>query len=172
MRSRRRSPTTAEATTEHGGSGRSRPLPPRDGAIAPGFARQEGPMAITISDAAAERVRTLKKKARPQTPSRVGVRGGGCSGLTYWLDLVDAPERRTRSLPSTIIRSPSRSTARNTSSSTGRNSTSRRRWSRQASCSAIPSRIAPAPAGIVHALSVDALHRLLNACAYAMLELP
>jgi iron-sulfur cluster assembly protein len=54
-------------------------------------------MAITISEAAAGRLRTLKKKR--QTPAailRVGVRGGGCSGLTYWLDLVDEPGERDK----------------------------------------------------------------------------
>ena len=54
-------------------------------------------MAITISDSAAERVRTLKKKRQtPEAILRVGVRGGGCSGLTYWLDLVDAPEAKDK----------------------------------------------------------------------------
>ncbi len=54
-------------------------------------------MAITISSLAAERVRKLKK--RRQTPDavlRVGVRGGGCSGLTYWMDLVDQVEPKDK----------------------------------------------------------------------------
>ena len=54
-------------------------------------------MAITISAAAADRVQKLKK--RRQTPDavlRLGVRGGGCSGLTYWMDLVDGPEPKDK----------------------------------------------------------------------------
>ncbi len=54
-------------------------------------------MAITISEAAAERVRTIKKKRQtPEAVLRVGVRGGGCSGLTYFMDLVDAPEPKDK----------------------------------------------------------------------------
>ena len=47
-------------------------------------------MAITISSAAAERVQSIKKKRQtPEALLRVGVRGGGCTGLTYYMDLVD-----------------------------------------------------------------------------------
>ena len=54
-------------------------------------------MAITISDAAALRVRTIKKKRQtPEAVLRVGVRGGGCSGLTYFMDLVDSPEPKDK----------------------------------------------------------------------------
>ena len=54
-------------------------------------------MAITISDAAALRVRKIKKKRQtPEAVLRVGVRGGGCSGLTYFMDLVDAPEPKDK----------------------------------------------------------------------------
>ena len=54
-------------------------------------------MAITISDAAAERVQKLKKRRQtPEAVLRVGVRGGGCSGLTYWMDLVDSPEPKDK----------------------------------------------------------------------------
>jgi iron-sulfur cluster assembly protein len=54
-------------------------------------------MAITISDKALARVVALKNKR--QTPGavlRVGVHGGGCSGLTYWLDLVDQPQEKDK----------------------------------------------------------------------------
>ena len=50
-------------------------------------------MAITITEAAINRLEILKKKR--QTPTavlRIGVRGGGCSGLSYYMDLVDTPE--------------------------------------------------------------------------------
>ncbi len=54
-------------------------------------------MAITISEAAALRVRTIKKKRQtPEAVLRVGVRGGGCSGLTYFMDLVDTPEPKDK----------------------------------------------------------------------------
>lgn len=54
-------------------------------------------MAITISDAAALRVRTIKKKRQtPDAVLRVGVRGGGCSGLTYFMDLVESPEPKDK----------------------------------------------------------------------------
>lgn len=54
-------------------------------------------MAITISDAAAQRVRTIKKKRQtPDAVLRVGVRGGGCSGLTYFMDLVESPEPKDK----------------------------------------------------------------------------
>ncbi|MCK6504668.1 iron-sulfur cluster assembly accessory protein [Myxococcota bacterium] len=46
-------------------------------------------MAVSMTDAAKERVNSVKK--RRQTPDailRVGVRGGGCSGLEYYVDLV------------------------------------------------------------------------------------
>lgn len=54
-------------------------------------------MAITISAAAADRVRTLKKKRQtPDAILRVGVRGGGCSGLSYHVDLVEAAEAKDK----------------------------------------------------------------------------
>ncbi|MCB9763563.1 MAG: iron-sulfur cluster assembly accessory protein [Alphaproteobacteria bacterium] len=49
-------------------------------------------MALTLTPAAVDRVVELKKKR--QTPDhylRVGVRGGGCSGLSYVLDFVEEP---------------------------------------------------------------------------------
>ena len=50
-------------------------------------------MAITISEKAATRVRDIKRRMQaPEAILRVGVRGGGCSGLEYWLDLVEAPQ--------------------------------------------------------------------------------
>ncbi len=49
-------------------------------------------MAITLTPAAVERIAEIKR--RRQTPDhllRVGIRGGGCSGLSYFVDLVEAP---------------------------------------------------------------------------------
>jgi iron-sulfur cluster assembly protein len=54
-------------------------------------------MAITMTDSALNRLELLKKKR--QTPSavlRLGVRGGGCSGLSYYMDLVDGPEPKDK----------------------------------------------------------------------------
>lgn len=54
-------------------------------------------MAVTMSDAAIDRIQSVKK--RRQTPDavlRVGVRGGGCSGLEYYLDLVPEPQPKDK----------------------------------------------------------------------------
>ena len=48
------------------------------------------PLTITITPDAAEHVRVFAAAAgKPGTQLRVAVKGGGCSGLTYVLDLVD-----------------------------------------------------------------------------------
>ena len=50
------------------------------------------PMTITISKEAAEHVRVFTGEAgKPGSHLRVGVKGGGCSGLTYMLDIADEP---------------------------------------------------------------------------------
>jgi len=50
-------------------------------------------MAITLSESAARRVQSLiADQGRPETAGlRLRVRGGGCSGFMYELDLDDAP---------------------------------------------------------------------------------
>ena len=46
--------------------------------------------AMTLTDAAAERIRALlAKRGRPAVGIRVGVRSRGCSGLTYTLEYAD-----------------------------------------------------------------------------------
>jgi iron-sulfur cluster assembly protein len=48
-------------------------------------------VAITSTENALERLISLKKKRQtPEAVLRVGVRGGGCSGLSYFMDLVEA----------------------------------------------------------------------------------
>ena len=48
------------------------------------------PLTISISQEAARHVRQFGELAgKPNTCLRVGVKGGGCSGLTYVLDMVD-----------------------------------------------------------------------------------
>ena len=50
------------------------------------------PLTISISKEAAGHVSHYAEQAgKPDANLRVGVKGGGCSGLTYMLDLVDAP---------------------------------------------------------------------------------
>ena len=50
------------------------------------------PLRISISEDAADHARSFAQQAgRPEAHIRVGVKGGGCAGLTYVLDLVDEP---------------------------------------------------------------------------------
>ncbi len=50
------------------------------------------PLTISISKEAADHVSSFASQAgKPDGNLRVGVKGGGCSGLTYVLDLVDEP---------------------------------------------------------------------------------
>jgi len=50
-------------------------------------------MAVTMTEAAVSRVRVLcRKRQTPDAVLRVGVRGGGCSGLSYFMDFVENPE--------------------------------------------------------------------------------
>ncbi len=54
-------------------------------------------MAITITAAAASRLHKLRMMR--QTPDhilRIGVRGGGCSGLSYFLDIVEEAEPKDK----------------------------------------------------------------------------
>ena len=50
------------------------------------------PLTISISKEAVDHVRRFTAEAgKPDTNLRVGVKGGGCSGLTYVLDLTAEP---------------------------------------------------------------------------------
>lgn len=54
-------------------------------------------MAIAITDKAVTRFEKLKvMRQTPDHVLRVGVRGGGCSGLSYFLDIVEAPEAKDK----------------------------------------------------------------------------
>ena len=54
-------------------------------------------MALTMTEAAVERLQALKKmRQTPEAVLRVGVRGGGCSGLSYYMDFVDAAEAKDK----------------------------------------------------------------------------
>lgn len=50
------------------------------------------PLTISITEDAADYVRNFAAEAgKPDADIRVGVKGGGCSGLTYILDLAEDP---------------------------------------------------------------------------------
>ena len=54
-------------------------------------------MAVTMTESAIKRVKVLKKKRQtPDAVLRVGVRGGGCSGLSYFMDFVETPEEKDK----------------------------------------------------------------------------
>ena len=55
--------------------------------------RERKPLTISISQEAADHVGSFAEQAgKPGSNLRVGVKGGGCAGLTYMLDLVDEPK--------------------------------------------------------------------------------
>ena len=54
-------------------------------------------MAVSMTEAAIERVAIImKKRQTPDAVLRVGVRGGGCSGLSYFMDFVETPEAKDK----------------------------------------------------------------------------
>ena len=54
-------------------------------------ARRERPKVVSLTDAAAERVREIMAKAeKPYAGLRVGVKNGGCAGQEYLLEYADA----------------------------------------------------------------------------------
>ncbi len=54
-------------------------------------ARRERPKVVTLSEAAAERVREIMGKAeKPYAGLRVGVKNGGCAGQEYILEYAEA----------------------------------------------------------------------------------
>jgi iron-sulfur cluster assembly protein len=58
-------------------------------AVAPPRAPQR-PQAMTLTDAAAERVKALlAKRGKPSAGIKIGVRTKGCSGLSYTLEYAD-----------------------------------------------------------------------------------
>lgn len=51
-------------------------------------------MAIEISEKAAQHIRTLSdQKGTPAGGLRLGVKGGGCSGLSYFIDWASEPTK-------------------------------------------------------------------------------
>ncbi|WP_417481436.1 HesB/IscA family protein [Maricaulis sp.] len=55
------------------------------------MARRERPKAVTLSEAAAQRVKSIMAQ-RGAGFLRVGVKNGGCAGMEYVMDYVAAPE--------------------------------------------------------------------------------
>jgi iron-sulfur cluster assembly protein len=54
-------------------------------------ARRERPKVVTLTEAAAERVREIMAKAeKPYAGLRVGVKNGGCAGQEYVLEYAEA----------------------------------------------------------------------------------
>ena len=52
--------------------------------------RRPRPQAMTLTEAAAERVRQIMAKSdRPVAGLRIGVKNGGCAGMEYTLDWAD-----------------------------------------------------------------------------------
>jgi iron-sulfur cluster assembly protein len=49
-------------------------------------------MAITLTDAAADRVKSFLEKRGKGVGLRLGVRTSGCSGMAYVLEFVDEPD--------------------------------------------------------------------------------
>ena len=55
--------------------------------------RRPRPQVMTVTPAAAERVRTLiEGRGKPTVGVRIGVRSKGCSGLSYTLEFADKQE--------------------------------------------------------------------------------
>ena len=53
-------------------------------------ARRPRPKVVTLTEAAAERVRTIMERAeKPYAGLRVGVKNGGCAGQEYLLEYAD-----------------------------------------------------------------------------------
>jgi iron-sulfur cluster assembly protein len=55
-------------------------------------------MAILLSETAAREIKTIIKQQNlpeGETRLRVGVKGGGCSGFSYMLDLTEEPKSET-----------------------------------------------------------------------------
>ena len=60
---------------------------------------------ITITDFAAEKVKELiEGREQPTEGLRVGVRGGGCSGFTYFLEFAESANDGDRELESKGVR--------------------------------------------------------------------
>ncbi len=58
---------------------------------------KRGPLTISISEDAVDHVRHFaQREGAPDSHLRVSVKGGGCSGLTYILDLAEEPRENDK----------------------------------------------------------------------------
>ncbi len=64
-------------------------------------------MAVDFTDSALRRVGTLLAD-KPGSWFRVAIRGGGCSGLSYFLDVVDAPGEKDKRFDYAVDEQPVR----------------------------------------------------------------
>ncbi|MEL7128887.1 MAG: iron-sulfur cluster assembly accessory protein, partial [Pseudomonadota bacterium] len=55
------------------------------------MARRPRPKIVTLSDAAADRIREIMSEKEAGF-LRVGVKNGGCAGMEYVMDYADTPE--------------------------------------------------------------------------------
>lgn len=54
-------------------------------------------MAIELSERAVTRIQELAmKRQTPEAYFRIGIRGGGCSGLSYFVDFADAADPKDK----------------------------------------------------------------------------
>ena len=54
-------------------------------------------MAVTLTERAVSRINELKlKRQTPEHFFRVGIRGGGCSGLSYFVDFAEAADPKDK----------------------------------------------------------------------------
>lgn len=54
-------------------------------------------MAIELTDDAVNRVKELAmKRQTPEAFFRIGIRGGGCSGLSYFVDFAEQPDPKDK----------------------------------------------------------------------------
>ena len=56
--------------------------------------RRERPKVVTLTEAAAERVREIMGKAeKPYAGLRVGVKNGGCAGMAYTMEYAESAQK-------------------------------------------------------------------------------
>ncbi len=69
------------------------PSKPAAAPVAAARPRRPRPQVMTVTPAAAERVKALiDGRGKPTAGIRIGVRSKGCSGLSYTLEFADAPQ--------------------------------------------------------------------------------
>ena len=64
-------------------------------------------MAVEFTETALRRVRDLLSD-KPEGWFRVGIRGGGCSGLSYFMDVIEAPGEKDKRLDLAVEGEPLR----------------------------------------------------------------